>query len=76
QMSELEERIARIIPLRYRSNHWVPDSRPEEPSPQPTPEPSPGTQPAPNLKIDSNSSLVSQLVRKVGEGYVFEEKGI
>ena len=41
QMSELEERIARIIPLRYRSNHWVPDSRPEQPSPQPTPEPSP-----------------------------------
>ncbi|VNR89669.1 pneumococcal histidine triad protein A precursor [Streptococcus pneumoniae] len=76
QMSELEERIARIIPLRYRSNHWVPDSRPEQPSPQPTPEPSPGPQPAPNLKIDSNSSLVSQLVRKVGEGYVFEEKGI
>ncbi|HGS0193471.1 TPA: pneumococcal-type histidine triad protein, partial [Streptococcus pneumoniae] len=51
QMSELEERIARIIPLRYRSNHWVPDSRPEQhrsnhwvpdsrpeqPSPQPTP---------------------------------------
>ncbi|WP_142366590.1 pneumococcal-type histidine triad protein, partial [Streptococcus pneumoniae] len=48
QMSELEERIARIIPLRYRSNHWVPDSRPEQPSPQPTPEPSPGPQPAPN----------------------------
>ncbi|HEW4066848.1 TPA: pneumococcal-type histidine triad protein, partial [Streptococcus pneumoniae] len=41
QMSELEKRIARIIPLRYRSNHWVPDSRPEQPSPQPTPEPSP-----------------------------------
>ncbi|CNA49888.1 pneumococcal histidine triad protein A precursor [Streptococcus pneumoniae] len=76
QMSELEERIARIIPLRYRSNHWVPDSRLEQPSLQPTPEPSPGPQPAPNLKIDSNSSLVSQLVRKVGEGYVFEEKGI
>ena len=76
QMSELEERIARIIPLRYRSNHLVPDSRPEQPSPQPTPEPSPSPQPAPNLKIDSNSSLVSQLVRKVGEGYVFEEKGI
>ncbi|CJQ46090.1 pneumococcal histidine triad protein D [Streptococcus pneumoniae] len=36
QMSELEKRIARIIPLRYRSNHWVPDSRPEQPSPQPT----------------------------------------
>ena len=76
QMSELEERIARIIPLQYSSNHRVPDSRPEQPSPQPTPEPSPSPQPAPNLKIDSNSSLVSQLVRKVGEGYVFEEKGI
>ena len=32
--------------------------------------------PTPNPKIDSNSYLVSQLVRKVGEGYVFEEKGI
>ena len=36
QMSELEERIARIIPLQYSSNHRVPDSRPEQPSPQPT----------------------------------------
>ncbi|VMU21997.1 pneumococcal histidine triad protein A precursor [Streptococcus pneumoniae] len=76
ELSASELAAARIIPLRYRSNHWVPDSRPEQPSPQPTPEPSPGPQPAPNLKIDSNSSLVSQLVRKVGEGYVFEEKGI
>ncbi|WP_410134257.1 pneumococcal-type histidine triad protein, partial [Pseudomonas aeruginosa] len=37
QMSELEERIARIIPLQYSSNHRVPDSRPEQPSPQPAP---------------------------------------
>ncbi|ELU77747.1 histidine triad protein, partial [Streptococcus pneumoniae PNI0076] len=48
QLSPLEEKLARIIPLRYRSNHWVPDSRPEQPSPQPTPEPSPSPQPAPN----------------------------
>ncbi|HEU9622741.1 TPA: pneumococcal histidine triad protein PhtA, partial [Streptococcus pneumoniae] len=41
QLSPLEEKLARIIPLRYRSNHWVPDSRPEQPSPQSTPEPSP-----------------------------------
>lgn len=72
QMSELEERIARIIPLRYRSNHWVPDSRPEEPSPQPTPEPSP--QPAPSNPIDEK--LVKEAVRKVGNGYVFEENGV
>ena len=80
QMSELEERIARIIPLRYRSNHWVPDSRPEQPSPQPTPEPSPSPQPAPNPQpAPSNpidEKLVRQAVRKVADGYLFEENGI
>ncbi|CNA50058.1 pneumococcal histidine triad protein D truncation [Streptococcus pneumoniae] len=80
QMSELEERIARIIPLRYRSNHWVPDSRPEEPSPQPTPKPSPSPQPAPNPQpAPSNpidEKLVKEAVRKVGDGYVFEENGV
>ncbi|VJO41979.1 pneumococcal histidine triad protein B [Streptococcus pneumoniae] len=64
QMSELEKRIARIIPLRYRSNHWVPDSRPEQPSPQP----------APSNPIDEK--LVKEAVRKVGDGYVFEENGV
>ena len=79
QMSELEERIARIIPLRYRSNHWVPDSRPEQSSPQPTPEPSPTPQPAPNPQpAPSNpidEKLVKQAIRKVADGYVFEENG-
>ena len=79
QMSELEERIARIIPLQYSSNHWVPDSRPEQPSPQPTPEPSPSPQPAPNPQpAPSNpidEKLVRQAVRKVADGYVFEENG-
>ncbi|VRY54205.1 pneumococcal histidine triad protein B [Streptococcus pneumoniae] len=74
QMSELEKRIARIIPLRYRSNHWVPDSRPEQPSLQPTPEPSPSPQPAPSNPIDEK--LVKEAVRKVGDGYVFEENGV
>ena len=80
QMSELEERIARIIPLRYSSNHWVPDSRPEQSSPQPTPEPSPSPQPAPTPQpAPSNpidEKLVRQAVRKVADGYVFEENGI
>ncbi|MDG8937758.1 histidine motif-containing protein, partial [Streptococcus pneumoniae] len=65
---------ARIIPLRYRSNHWVPDSRPEQPSPQPTPEPSPSPQPAPSNPIDEK--LVKEAVRKVGDGYVFEKNGV
>ena len=80
QMSELEERIARIIPLQYSSNHRVPDSRPEQPSPQPTPEPSPSPQPAPNPQpAPSNpidEKLVKQAIRKVGDGYVFEENGV
>ena len=79
QMSELEERIARIIPLRYRSNHWLPDSRPEQPSPQPTPEPSPSPQPAPNPQPSPSNpideKLVKQVIRKVADGYVFEENG-
>ena len=79
QMSELEERIARIIPLRYRSNHWVPDTRPEQPSPQPTPEPSPSPQPAPNPQPSPSNpideKLVKQAIRKVDDGYVFEENG-
>ena len=79
QMSELEERIARIIPLRYRSNHWVPDSRPEQPSPQPTPEPSPSPQPVPNPQPSPSNpideKLVKQAIRKVDDGYVFEENG-
>ena len=79
QMSELEERIARIIPIRYRSNHWVPDSRPEQPSPQPIPEPSPSPQPAPNPQPSPSNpideKLVKQAVRKVADGYVFEENG-
>ena len=80
QMSELEERIARIIPLQYSSSHRVPDSRPEQPSPQPTPEPSPSPQPAPNPQpAPSNpidEKLVKQVIRKVADGYVFEENGI
>ena len=80
QMSELEERIARIIPLRYRSNHRVPDSRPEQPSPQPTPEPSPSPQPAPTPQPTPSNpideKLVKQAIRKAGDGYVFEENGV
>ncbi|CBZ00734.1 pneumococcal histidine triad protein [Streptococcus oralis Uo5] len=80
QMSELEERIARIIPLQYSSNHRVPDSRPEQPSPQPTPEPSPSPQPAPNPQPSPSNpideKLVKQVIRKVADGYVFEENGI
>ena len=93
QMSDLEQKIARMISENYQGNHTTAGGKELKPIPTPilpNPIPSPvlpalslkplkpivKPAPTPNPKIDSNSSLVSQLVRKVGEGYVFEEKGI
>ena len=93
QMSDLEQRIARMISENYQGNHTTAGGKELKPIPNPilpNPIPSPvlpalslkplkpivKQAPTPNPKIDSNSSLVSHLVRKVGEGYVFEEKGI
>ena len=93
QMSDLEQKIARMISENYQGNHTTAGGKELKPIPNPSlpnliPSPvlpaltlkplKPIVKPAPtpNPKIDSNSSLVSQLVRKVGEGYVFEEKGI
>ncbi|WP_261026453.1 pneumococcal-type histidine triad protein [Streptococcus mitis] len=93
QMSDLEQKIARMISENYQGNHTTAGGKELKPIPTPSlpnliPSPvlpaltlkplKPIVKPAPtpNPKIDSNSSLVSQLVRKVGEGYVFEEKGI
>ena len=93
QMSDLEQKIARMISENYQGNHTTAGDKELKPIPTPSlpnliPSPvlpaltlnplKPIVKPAPtpNPKIDSNSSLVSQLVRKVGEGYVFEEKVI
>ena len=93
QMSDLEQKIARMISENYQGNHTTAGGKELKPIPNPSlpnliPSPvlpaltlkplKPIVKPAPtpNPKIDSNSSLVSQLVRKVGEGYVFEEKGL
>ena len=93
QMSDLEQKIARMISENYQGNHTTAGGKELKPIPTPIlpnliPSPvlpalslkplKPIVKPAPtpNPKIDSNSALVSQLVRKVGEGYVFEEKGI
>ena len=93
QMSDLEQKIARMISENYQGNHTTAGGKELKPIPTPSlpnliPSPvlpalslkplKPIIKPAPtpNPKIDSNSYLFSQLVRKVGEGYVFEEKGI
>ena len=77
QMSDLEQKIARMIPLHYSSSHWLP-SRPNlipapELTPVPSPQPTTNPQPAPSNPIDGK--LVKQAVRKVADGYVFEENG-
>ena len=77
QMSDLEQKIARMIPLHYSSSHWLP-SRPNlipapETTPVPSPQPVPNPQSSPSNPFDGK--LVKQAVRKVADGYVFEENG-
>jgi len=77
QMSDLEQKIARMIPLHYSSSHLLP-SRPNlipapDPTPVPSPQPVPNPQSSPSNAIDGK--LVKQAVRKVADGYVFEENG-
>ena len=77
QMSDLEQKIARMIPPHYGSSNRLP-SKPNpipapEPTPVPSPQPVPNPQPAPSNPIDGK--LVKQAVRKVADGYVFEGNG-
>lgn len=89
QMSDLEQRIARMISENYQGNHTtaggkelkpiptpsLPNPIPApEPTPIPSPQPVPNPQPAPSNPIDGK--LVKQAIRKVVDGYVFEENGI
>ena len=84
QMSDLEQKIARMISENYQGNHTTAGGKelkpiptpipPLEPTPIPSPQPVPNPQPAPSNPIDGK--LVKQAIRKVVDGYVFEENGI
>ena len=91
QMSDLEQKIARMISENYQGNHTtaggkelkpiptpsLPTPTPipaPEPTPIPSPQPVPNLQPTPSNPIDGK--LVKQVIRKVVDGYVFEENGI
>ena len=84
QMSDLEQKIARMISENYQGNHTtaggkelkpIPTPIPApDPTPIPSPQPVPNPQPAPSNPIDGK--LVKQAIRKVVDGYVFEENGI
>ena len=80
QMSALEEKIARMIPVKNQGNISAPGAASLRPNPtlKPVPQPIPNPQPAPVPLPDnhSNEELAKQVVRKVGQGYVLEDKGV
>jgi len=80
QMSALEEKIARMIPVKNQGNISAPGAASLRPNPtlKPVPQPVPNPQPAPVPLPDnhSNEELAKQVVRKVGQGYVLEDKGV
>ena len=80
QMSALEEKIARMLPVGNQKIVSVPGATSLQPNLilKPVPRPVPNLQPAPVPLPDkhSNEELSKQVVRKVGQGYVLEEKGV
>ena len=80
QMSALEEKIARMIPVGNQKIVSVPGATSLQPNLilKPVLRPVPNLQPAPVPLPDnhSNEELAKQVVRKVGQGYVLEEKGV
>ena len=78
QMSALEEKIARLIPVKNQGNISVPGATSLQPNPtlKPAPRPLPNPQPAPLPNNHSNEELTKQVVRKIGQGYVLEDMGV
>ena len=80
QMSALEEKIARIIPVGNQKIVSVPGATSLQPNltikPLPQPVPNPQPTPVPIPENHSNEELTKQVVRKIGQGYVLEDKGV
>ena len=80
QMSALEEKIARMIPVGNQKIVSVPGATSLQPNftikPFPQPVPNPQPTPVPIPENHSNEELTKQVVRKIGQGYVLEDKGV
>ena len=76
QMSTLEEKIARMIPIGNQKTISVPGAASLRPNPTLKPVPNPQPLPAPLPDNHSNEDLTKQVVRKVGQGYVLEDNGV
>ena len=68
QMSLLEEKLARMIAVKGQNGSVLPSITPMKPAPTTKPQAPAGNKPT---EFD-----VNQVVRKVGDGYVFEDKGV
>lgn len=68
QMSDLEQKIARMIPLKGQNGAVLPGRHYLKPAPKP--------QVQPSTEKKQTNFAVEQVVRKVGEGYVVEIAGI
>ena len=68
QMSPLEEKLARMIAVKGQNGSVLPSVTPLKPGPTTKPQ-----VPAENKPTEFN---VNQVVRKVGDGYIIEDKGV
>ena len=68
QMSPLEEKLARMIAVKGQNGSVLPSITPLKPAPTTKPQ-----APAENKPTEFD---VNQVVRKVGDGYIFEDKGV
>ena len=67
QMSPLEEKLARMIPVKGQNGSVLPSVTPLKPAPT--------TKPQVPVENKPTEFDVNQVVRKVGDGYIIEDKG-
>ena len=68
QMSPLEEKLARMIAIKGQNGSVLPSVTPLKPAPT--------TKPLAPVENKPTELDVNQVVRKVGEGYIIEDKGV
>ncbi len=68
QMSPLEEKLARMIAVKGKNGGVLPSITPLKPAPT--------TKPQAPVENKPTELDVNQVVRKVGDGYIFEDKGV
>ena len=68
QMSPLEEKLARMVAVKGQNGSVLPSVTPLKPAPT--------TKPQAPVENKPTELDVNQVVRKVGDGYIFEDKGV